>query len=93
MANPGDIRIFKNIRDVNSSPMSSRFVQREDVLALESLYLEYEFMGGWIKQVGLSNLKVFCSMRDVFRFSTIRSERGIDYPFARSIDAGLSFNF
>ena len=50
-------------------------------------------MGGWIKQVGLSNLKVFCSMRDVFRFSTIRSERGIDYPFARSIDAGLSFNF
>ena len=91
--NPGDIRIFKNIRDVNSSPMSSRFVQREDVLALESLYLEYEFMGGWIKQVGLSNLKVFCSMRDVFRFSTIRSERGIDYPFARSIDAGLSFNF
>ena len=91
--NPGDVRRFKNIRDVNPSPMSSRFVQRENVLALESLYLEYEFMDGWIRQIGLGNLKLFFSMRDVFRASTIRSERGIDYPFARSMDAGLSFNF
>ena len=32
-------------------------------------------------------------MRDVFRASTIKSERGISYPFARALEAGLSFNF
>jgi len=32
-------------------------------------------------------------MRDVFRASSIKSERGISYPFARSLEAGLSFNF
>ena len=90
---PGDIVRFKNIRDVNASPMSSRFVQTENVLALESLYLEYEFIDGWIENVGLGNLKFFFSMRDVFRASTIRAERGLDYPFARTMEAGLSFNF
>ena len=91
--NPGDVRRFKNVRDVNPSPMSSRFIQRENVLALESVYLEYEFMEGWIRKLGLSNLRVFCSMRDVFRASTVRAERGTDYPFARTLEAGLSFNF
>ena len=89
----GDIRRFKNIRDVNASPMSSRFIQTENVLALESLHVEYEFIDGWIENVGLGNLKFFFSMRDVFRASTIRAERGIDYPFARTMEAGLSFNF
>lgn len=89
----GDVVRFKNIRDVNASPMSSRFVQRENVLALESLNVEYEFIDGWIKKAGLGNLKFFFSMRDVFRASTIRSERGIDYPFARTMEAGMSFNF
>ncbi len=90
---PGDIVRFKDIASAASTPMSSRFVQREDVLALESLYLGYEFYDGWIRKVGLSSLKVQVSMRDVFRASTIRSERGISYPFARSLEAGISFNF
>ena len=90
---PGDIAPFKNIASVNASPISSRFVQRENLLAMESLSLGYEFYEGWIKHIGLSNLKFQFSMRDVFRYSTIRSERGITYPFARNLEAGLSFNF
>ena len=76
-----------------TTPMSSRFVQEENVLTLESIYVGYEFYDGWIKKLGLSSLKIQASMRDVFRASTIRSERGIAYPFARSMEAGLSFNF
>ena len=89
----GDIVRFKNIASAETTPMSSRFVQEENVLTLESVYLGYEFYDGWIKKLGLSSLKFQVSMRDVFRASTIRSERGISYPFARSIEAGLSFNF
>ena len=89
----GDIVRFKNIASAETTPMSSRFVQEENVLTLESVYLGYEFYDGWIKKLGLSSLKFQVSMRDVFRASTIRSERGLSYPFARSMEAGLSFNF
>ena len=89
----GDIVYFKDIASAETTPMSSRFVQEENVLTLESIYVGYEFYDGWIKKIGLSSLKIQASMRDVFRASTIRSERGIAYPFARSMEAGLSFNF
>ena len=89
----GDIVHFKDIASAETTPMSSRFVQEENVLTLESIYVGYEFYDGWIKKIGLSSLKIQASMRDVFRASTIRSERGIAYPFARSMEAGLSFNF
>ena len=72
---PGDMVRFKNIASAATTPMSSRFVQREDVLTLESLNVGYEFYDGWIKKIGF------------------RSERGISYPFARTMEAGLSFNF
>ena len=91
--NPGDKVRFKDIANAASTPMSSRFIQKEDVLSMESVYVGYEFYEGWIKKIGLSNLKIQASMRDVFRASTIKSERGTLYPFARSLELGLSFNF
>lgn len=90
---PGDIVRFKNIADASTTPMSSRFVQKENAWALESVYLGYEFLDGWVQRAGLSSLKVQASMRDVFRCSTIRSERGTLYPFARTLELGLSLNF
>lgn len=90
---PGDIAKYKDIASAASTPMSSRFVQRENVLSLESVYLSYEFLDGWVHNIGLSSLRAHISMRDVFHASTITTERGIDYPFARSIEAGLSLNF
>ena len=91
--NPGDKVRFKDIANAASTPMSSRFIQKENVLSMESVYVGYEFYEGWMKKIGLSNLKIQASMRDVFRASTIKSERGTLYPFARSLELGLSFNF
>ena len=91
--NPSDKVRFKDIANAASTPMSSRFIQKENVLSMESVYVGYEFYEGWIKKIGLSNLKIQASMRDVFRASTIKSERGTLYPFARSLELGLSFNF
>lgn len=90
---PGDIVAFKNIRDANTSPMSSRFIQTENTLSLESIQLGYEWFDGWIERAHLGSCKVFVSMRDAFRISTIRAERGIEYPYARTLEAGLSLNF
>ncbi len=89
----GDLVQFKDIRDSNSSPITSRFVQRENVLSLESAQVEYEFIDGWIRDLGLSSMKAFVSIRDAFRWSTVRTERGTEYPYARTLEAGLSINF
>lgn len=89
----GDIARYKDIASSVSTPMSSRFVQREDIFALESVHVSWEFNEGWIERMGLSNARIYFSMRDVFRLSSIRAERGISYPFARGLETGISFNF
>ena len=90
----GDIVPFKDVRDQNPSPMTSRFIQNEKTLTLESVHLEYQFFSNsWIKHLGLGSLRIFADARDLFRLSTIRAERGTTYPYARTIEAGLSLNF
>ena len=90
----GDIAPFKDVRDYNTSPMTSRFIQNEKTLTLESVHLEYQFFSdSWIRHLRLGNLKVFADARDLVHLSTIRAERGTTYPYARTIEAGLSLNF
>ena len=90
----GDIVPFKDVRDYNPSPMTSRFIQNEKTLTLESVHLEYQFFrDSWIKNLKLGSLRIFADARDLFRLSTIRAERGITYPYARTIEAGVSLNF
>ena len=90
----GDIAPFKDVRDYNPSPMTSRFIQNEKTLTLESVHLEYQFFSNsWIKHLGLGSLRIFADARDLFRLSTIRAERGTAYPYARTIEAGVSLNF
>ena len=47
----------------------------------------------WMNEVGLKRLKVLFYMNDVFRASTVKQERGIDYPFARNFSVGLQARF
>ena len=90
----GDIVPFKDVRDQNPSPMTSRFIQNEKTLTLESVHLEYQFFSdSWIKHLGLGSLRFFADARDLVRLSTIRAERGTTYPYARTIEAGVSLNF
>ena len=88
---PGDIAQFKNIADATSTPMSSRFVQTENTLTLESFQVGYEFDPIFARKLGISGLRINAYMNDIFRVSSIREERGTSYPFARSISFALSF--
>lgn len=87
---PGDYAQFKNIADSQNTPMSSRFVQRENTLTLESLQVGYEFEPQVARSLGLSGLRVNAYMNDIFRISSIKQERGTSYPFARSFSFALS---
>lgn len=91
---PGDIANFKDIANSLSTPISSRFIQKDNSLTLESLRIGYEFYGQRLKQAyGIGSMRINAYMNDIFRISTIKAERGITYPFARSLSLSLSVTF
>ncbi|MCH5719794.1 hypothetical protein [Niabella hibiscisoli] len=90
----GDQAEFKSISLTTTTPMSSRFVQTENTLSFESINVGYEItQKPWLNRAGLSALRFTAYTGEIFRFSTIRRERGIDYPYARSFSLGINANF
>jgi len=76
-----------------STPMSSRFVQQENRLAIESISLGYDIRNtSWLNKIRMSNLKITGYMNDIGYFSTVKRERGIDYPYTRSFSLSLTAN-
>ncbi|GHV38018.1 SusC/RagA family TonB-linked outer membrane protein [Bacteroidia bacterium] len=92
--NPGDISEFKGISLTTKTPISSRFIQRNNYFSGESARLAWDFTKSpWIKSLGLRDLQLSVSYSDLFRISTIRQERGVDYPYQRAVTMGLSAQF
>jgi hypothetical protein len=91
---PGDEAQFKGIAITTTTPISSRFIQRENSFSGESITFGYEFRNKrWLDQVKLSNLRINALMNDIFYTSTVRRERGISYPFTRSVSLSLNATF
>ena len=90
---PGDNAKFRAISTTADTPMSSRFVADNNVFSGESISVGYESQGKWLKSVGASSLTVRAYMNDIFLISTVKNERGIDYPFARSVSMSLGLRF
>jgi len=91
---PGDIAQFKGISLTDATQMSTRFLQEENTLSLESINMSYTFRNKkWLKKAGLENLNLSGYTNDIFRFSTVKRERGTEYPFARSVSFSLNASF
>lgn len=90
---PGDEAKFKSIADSKITPISSRFVEDNNVLSGESISLGYESMASWLKKIGASSMSVRAYMNDIFHISTVKNERGLSYPFARSVSFSLGVTF
>jgi hypothetical protein len=91
---PGDVAEFKGISLTTTTPISSRFIQRNNFLSGESAQIAWTFSReNWVKRIKLRDLQVKVSYSDLFYWSTIKRERGIDYPFQRSVSIGLSAQF
>ena len=89
----GDIKPYRSIRDISLVRASSRFVEDENSLALTSARVSYNLKRGWIKTIGLRQVRLSAYMNDIFRISTVERERGTSYPFARSISFSLQTQF
>ena len=91
---PGDISQFRSISLHDSTQISSRFLQKRNRLTGESINLVWDFNeAGWIQHLGMQSMNAGISMRDIFYLSTVRAERGIDFPFARAITFNINANF
>ena len=91
---PGDIAKFKRIDDTNSTPMSSRFIADDNTLQCSSISIGYETTtAAWLKTIGASSMSFRIYGNDLFRISTVKEERGINYPFARNISASIGVRF
>lgn len=91
---PGDVTTLKDIRDRNvTTGSTSRFVQKDNTLQMSSLTLSYDFEEQLLKKVHISMCRLSLTANDVFYTSTIRRERGLAYPFARSFSFSLNLSF
>lgn len=89
----GDKAQYKGISLSDPTQMTSRFVQKNNYISLESIRAGYDFSAGWLRAVSISRIQVNAYVNEILRISSIGNERGIDYPFARTVTFGLSANF
>lgn len=100
----GDITEFKKIQlndgwialgqsAADATNPSSRFIQKDNFITGEAMSVSYQFNNGLVSKYGLSNLTISGYMNNIFRVATIKAERGIDYPFARSVSFSVRTNF
>ncbi|MBC9911649.1 SusC/RagA family TonB-linked outer membrane protein [Chitinophaga varians] len=91
---PGDVTAFKGISMTSKTEMSSRFVQRENTMVGESINMGYEMLTQpWLKKAGMQSLRLNAYLNDIFRWSTVRAERGTEYPFTNTIAFSVSASF
>lgn len=90
---PGDRTFYKDIANQDQTQTTSRFIQKDNVVQLQSLYFSYDFDKRVFEKIGMRNLRIALTANDVWRWSSIRAERGIDYPFARSFTFSLQTYF
>lgn len=92
--NPGDKVKFKKIQENNvMTRPTSRFVQKYNNLKFNSLTIAYDFDRALLQKIGLSTLRAQFSMKDVLNISSVKQERGLSYPFARTFDFSLNLSF
>lgn len=89
---PGDIAKYKKISDSSVPQQTSRFIQTNNYITLSSLSLAYEVPAEKLKKFGLRRLHLEMIANDLFYWSTAKRERGLSYPYDRSIEFSARFS-
>ena len=89
-AKPGDLTFFKGFSN-DDTYATSRFVMDDKVFELQSVSLQYKLMeAAFLEKCYMQGITFSLNMSDLFYFSSVKRERGTNYPFARR--AGLSIS-
>lgn len=92
--NPGDHVQFKSVTDLSTTNATTRFIADENTFECRSVSLGYEWMSEWLQRnFSISYLTLTAYGEDLFRISSIKQERGINYPYARKCSLALTVRF
>jgi hypothetical protein len=97
--NPGVATEFKSISLMEHTPMSSRFLQRENFLAGESIGIMWRMDKRdypWLARMNMERMTITTNATatgGVFRLSNIQRERGTAYPEAYTFNLSVSIAF
>ncbi len=91
--NVGDFTTLKNIADNRMTRPTERFVQDYNYISLGSLSLGYDFDKKIANRMGMSLFRIEFSSNDMFRISTVKAERGLSYPFSRTVNFSVKAQF
>ena len=95
---PGDIAKYKRISATDPyTNMSSRFAMKRNEIQISSLTLTYRFDASkytGLRKANIAAITLTGTTNDLARISSIKMERGTDYPFARvfNFSLGIMFN-
>ncbi|HBZ24738.1 MAG TPA: hypothetical protein DEO54_00680 [Rikenellaceae bacterium] len=90
---PGDVALFKRIDDTSAPYQTTRLVQKNNFLRLQTLSLSYELPKKYLEKANIERAKLVLSTSDLFRLSTVKIERGTSYPFAQTFSLSLNLTF
>lgn len=90
---PGDVALYKNVADLGTTYATSRFVQRNNEVDMQSVSLSYDITKKFAKKIGVQTMRLSLVANDLFTASSIQIERGIDYPYARNLTCTLQATF
>lgn len=91
---PGQVARFKSITDDSETKPTSRFVEDYNLLTFSSLNVYYDFREcRFMEKSFLQRMKATFYMNDIATISSVKTERGTSYPFARSFSFSLQVTF
>lgn len=96
---PGDIALYKGVATLDGQTRTditratSRFVQNNNTLYCDAITLGYLFSQRLTSRWKMSRLQCYVYINNPFVVSSIRQERGLDYPFARNYSFSMQLGF
>ena len=96
---PGDVAQYKrltNSANGANTQQTSRFVMNENLFQFSSLSISYRMEKNaypFLQKLRISSMKWSLNVEDIFYLSSIKRERGTDYPFSRQFALSLNLVF
>lgn len=96
----GDVAIYRapqvsaSINMINYTKPTSRFIQDNNELYFSNINIGYDVQDrNFLEKLGMERLKITFSTNELLRLTSIKTERGTSYPFARNFSFSLQASF
>ena len=68
-------------------------MQKENVLSMNSITLGYDLDSKFLRKYKFGLIRFELGANELFRLSTVKQERGLEYPYARQFNFTIKVNF